>query len=104
MDIDYQAMGQRIRAKRKARHLTQAELAAQCNLSTSFMGHLERGSRVCSLETLIVLSDVLNISCEYILKGTQPSDESMMDEGARVRVLNDIMRVLHDHSDEWYKE
>lgn len=52
MEVDYVALGQRIRSHRCALHLTQEELAERVGISASFLGHIERGSRVLSVETL----------------------------------------------------
>lgn len=99
-------MGRRIRTLRKQQHLTQAELAARVGISTSFMGHIERGTRIASLETLVSLSDALEISLDAMVKGmdtagfgTAPSNMT-----AKMRMLNDVMRVLNEHSNEWLRE
>ncbi len=48
-NIDYAAMGGRIRNARQAAGLSQSELAERCCLSISFLGHIERGTRKMSL-------------------------------------------------------
>ena len=53
MNIDYISIGNRIRTARTNLSLSQEQLAEKCNLSTSFIGHIERGSRKMSLETLV---------------------------------------------------
>lgn len=65
--IDYIQMGRRIKQVRKEKHLTQEQLAEACGLSTSFLGHIERGSRVASLETLHSLCRALDVSADYLL-------------------------------------
>ena len=55
MDLDYLSLGQRIRKKRRERHWTQAQLARAVGLSVSFMGHVERGTRKASLESLVAI-------------------------------------------------
>lgn len=52
MEVDYAAMGSRVRRLRLAQHMTQEQLAEACNISFSFLGHIERGTRKMSLETL----------------------------------------------------
>ena len=63
-EIDYVALGRRIRAERRRQDLTQEQLAEMADISESFMGHIERGGRVLSVETLIRLANALNISAE----------------------------------------
>ena len=50
-ELDYGKMGMRIRQVRKAKGWSQSELAAKCGISMSFLGHIERGSRIMSMET-----------------------------------------------------
>ena len=69
--IDYKELGQRIRAERRRQDLTQEKLAELADISDSFMGHIERGGRTLSVETLAKLADALNLSTEYILFGEE---------------------------------
>jgi len=52
-EFDYSALGTRIRKARKQQNLTQEQLAEACNLSTAHIGHIERGTRALSIESLI---------------------------------------------------
>ena len=54
--MDYVDMGKRVRKQRQLIGLTQQELAERIGVSTSFVGHVERGTRKASLETLVALS------------------------------------------------
>jgi transcriptional regulator with XRE-family HTH domain len=65
--MDYAAMGARIKARRKELHLTQGQLAELCGLSASFLGHIERGTRNASIETLEGLCKALNVSADYLI-------------------------------------
>lgn len=72
--IDYKDFGMRVRELRRKHGLTQEELAEQAGISTSFMGHIERGSRVASLETLVLLCNALKASPEYFLEASLEDD------------------------------
>ena len=65
--VNYKDLGLRIRNLRRELHITQEELAEQIGLSASFLGHVERGSRVASLETLVALCNALHTSPQYLL-------------------------------------
>lgn len=65
--MDYVDIGRRIRIQRRFLNLTQGELANQIGVSPSFIGHLERGTRQASLETLVALANVLDVSLDYLL-------------------------------------
>lgn len=64
MHMDYQLLGRNIRAARKKKGLTQEQLAEAANISVSFLGHIERGTRVLSVETLVRLADALMCSID----------------------------------------
>ena len=102
--MDYEAMGARIRALRKRNGLTQAQLAEAVHISTSFMGHIERGTRIASLDTLVRLSQVLDASLDVLVTGTDSRKASFSSGNRRMRMLNDVMRVLDEHAEEWVRE
>ena len=45
-------LGNRIREERQKLHLTQAQLAEKLNVSTTYIGYVERGERSLTLEKL----------------------------------------------------
>ncbi len=65
--MDYTSLGARIRRERVLHSWTQEQLAEKVNISVSFLGHIERGTRKASLETLVSISNVLDISLDYLL-------------------------------------
>lgn len=67
--MDYAAMGNRIRQRRRWLDMTQEQLAEAAGVSTSFVGHIERGIRIPSVETLWTICKALNISMDYIVAG-----------------------------------
>lgn len=67
MNIDYHSLGQRIRKARKDKNVTQEELAEICALSSAHIGHIERGTRIPSLDTLFRISQALGVSMDYLI-------------------------------------
>ena len=65
--IDYKMLGEQIRYIRNQLHLSQEHLAELCDISPSFMGHIERGTRKMSMETFVSIADALNVSTDYLL-------------------------------------
>lgn len=102
--MDYVAIGARIRAYRKQRGMTQAALAKSVGISTSFIGHIERGTRIASLETLVGLSEILDVSIDTLVTGADSNRSENPNASYKMRVLNDVMRVLNEHSSEWLRE
>ena len=87
--VSYQKIGQRIRNQRKEKGLSQDQLAEQVGISLSFMGHIERGTRVASVETLARLCEVLEMDMHYVVFG-YPSGYSV-DSG----LLNELRELLN---------
>lgn len=67
MDTLYTSIGLRIRYLRRQRHWTQETLAERAGISPSFLGHIERGSRKLSVETLNRIALALNCSADELL-------------------------------------
>ena len=110
-NIDYKEVGKRIRTERQKQNLTQEKLAEMANISDSFMGHIERGGRTLSIETLAKLANVLNLSIEYIVCGAfnyQPAmlPSEILDALNRMsnnqrKVFLNMMKTLAAHQDMW---
>lgn len=64
------ALGKRIREERKKLQLTQAQLAEKLNVSTTYIGFVERGERSLTLSKLSLLADILGTSIDYLLSDT----------------------------------
>jgi transcriptional regulator with XRE-family HTH domain len=54
-----QLVGERIREVRVARRLTQSDLAELCGTSIAAISHIERGTKVPTITTLVRLADAL---------------------------------------------
>ena len=68
-NVDYNKMGLRIRNQRKEKGLSQEQLAELIGISLSFLGHIERGTRKASVETLARICKALNADMHYIVFG-----------------------------------
>lgn len=61
-------MGDRIREARKHQGLTQDQLAERLDISVQFVGQIERGLKLPSMQVFIKLIEVLNVSADYLLR------------------------------------
>lgn len=68
--MNQNALGQRIREERQKLHLTQEQLAEKINVSTTYIGFIERGERSITLGKLVLLANVLGVSVDYLLSDT----------------------------------
>lgn len=65
--------GEKLKKYRIKNHLSQMELAEKIGSATSSVSHLENGTHSPSLETLLRLSQVLNIGIDEMLYDSLPS-------------------------------
>lgn len=74
--IDYKVLGSQIRYIRNLQHLSQEDLAEMCEISPSFMGHIERGTRKMSMETFVSIANALHVSTDYLLYTQLPGTDA----------------------------
>lgn len=78
-ELDYGKMGMRIRQVRKAKGLSQNELAKKCGISMSFLGHIERGTRIMSMETFASICEALDTGADGLLWGIANPSDAVLD-------------------------
>ena len=76
--MDYADLGKRVRACRVALNWTQEHLAQEIGVSTSFIGHIERGSRKASIDTLVMLANAMQVSTDELLAGSLNTDAELI--------------------------
>ena len=64
------AMGHRIMVRRKSLRMTQEELSEKLGVSTQMISNLELGKKAIRPENLAKVCDVLGLSADFILTGT----------------------------------
>lgn len=65
--MNFDSIGKNIRKFRLERNMRQEDLAEMTNLSANYIGMVERGEKIPSLETFISLANALNASADMIL-------------------------------------
>ena len=106
--MDYRSIGSNLRKVRVQNKLRQEDVAEKANLSVNYVGAVERGERLPSLETFIallnatgasadiVLSDVLENG--YIVKNSLFSDKLKLVNKNELTRIYDVLEVLLNHS------
>ncbi len=69
--MDYYAIGQRIRRARKAKQLSQEQLAEKVGISTTHMSHIETGNTKLSIEVFAQITVALDSRADELLFGTR---------------------------------
>ena len=107
--INYPEIGARIRRQREHIGMTQERLGEAFELSASFVGHIERGSRKLSVESLYKMASVLDVSVDYLLSDrmlqetTLPAEISSLLSGSDKNKRQEfwrVVKVLASHLDE----
>ena len=78
-ELDYGKLGMRIRQVRKTKGWSQNMLAEKCGISMSFLGHIERGSRIMSLETFVSICQALETDADALLWGRAHFSDAVLD-------------------------
>ena len=71
--MDYYKIGQRIRRIRKARGLSQEQLAEKVDISTTHMSHIETANTKLSLPVFVAIAEALEVQADALLYD-QPKD------------------------------
>lgn len=103
--MDYVDLGRRVRKQRTSLGWTQEQLAEKISVSTSFVGHVERGSRKASLETLVSLANALEVSLDYLMAGSLSNNglgpmPQSLNRHQRI-ALQEILSTIQSHLGEW---
>lgn len=103
--MDYVDFGHRVRKQRVAQKMTQDQLAQKIEVSTSFIGHVERGSRKASIETLVALANALGVGTDYLLGASlahldMGPDAGEMSEG-QLAVMQEMLVSMQNYLNKW---
>jgi transcriptional regulator with XRE-family HTH domain len=75
-ELDFRAIGNRIRQQREFLGYTREHLAEQLSVSTNFCRDIEIGAKGMSIQTLAKLSKILKLTLDYIIFGETVSGEA----------------------------
>ncbi len=83
-------LGKRVRELREERRMTQAKLAEQADLSTNYIGEIERGEAQATLDSLFAIMDALEINPSLLFTPLdRPQDKEEILK--RTRELLDLL-------------
>lgn len=102
-----ESIGRNIRKYRLAKKLRQEDLAERAGLSTNYIGSVERGEKLPSLETFIYILNALEISADmvladvvtagYQLKSSKLAEQlEKVSDADRKRILSVVEVMLKD--------
>ncbi len=88
------SFGKKIAGLRKAKKISQGELAKQLGTSTSVIGRYERDEMTPSIDAAKKLANILNTTVGYLLGETQ--QENVFKNPDMLKRLNDIEDMSED--------
>lgn len=88
MSVDLKEIGQRIFERRRELRYTQEQLAEKMEVSVQMVSNLERGNKAIRIDNLVALSEILNVSTDYILTGRR-SPEAEGDLAGKINGLDE---------------
>lgn len=86
--MDRKILGKRIRNERLRLKMTQEQLSEKINVTASYLGAVERGEKSMTLEKLVDLINVFDISMDYMLSDFISANKENTD--------NDIWELLNN--------
>ncbi len=87
--MDLSAIGSRIKAAREKKHLTQEDLAAIVDLSSTHISVIERGVKPPKLETFVNIANALEVSADSLLQDVVEHSS----EGVASTLVADILKL-----------
>lgn len=108
--IDYSEVGKRIKYYRQKRGLTQEQLAFDIHTSAAYISNIERSIKKPSLQKIILISEVLEISVDELIGSVQPKEQtakkvknsslvfSLEDKKTLTESLFTIIKILDRYS------
>lgn len=73
-------LGKRLREERIHCNMTQEQVAEYINVSTTYIGLIERGERSVTLEKLISLAECFHVTVDYLLADNLSPADSIQDK------------------------
>jgi len=106
MELDYKAIGKRIKIARIKADLTQERLAELIELSPTHLSNIETGTTRVSLNTIITIANVLSVTSDDLLcdnivmaKAQFEKDIAVLLEDCdeyEIRIIKDMVASLKD--------
>ena len=87
MNLDYVFMGKQIRHFRRTKGMSQTALAAALGISAAHVGHIERGTRHASLETVVAISKQLEVSLDALVFPNRANNVNRVADFNQLRAL-----------------
>ena len=89
--MNLKTIGKNIRKYRKEKDIRQDKLAEMADLSTNYIGMIERGEKIPSLEAFLKICEALDVSADMLLADTNYNGYRVKDS-----ILSDKLNTLSE--------
>ncbi len=106
MELDFKAIGKRIKIARIKKNLTQETVAEKIGVTPQHISNIETGNSTVSLPTLVAIANLLTVSVDELLCDTLVVSKAVFEKEAQevfddcneyeVRVLVDVLKATKD--------
>lgn len=106
MELDFKAIGKRIKIARIKKNLTQETVAEKIGVTPQHISNIETGNSTVSLPTLVAIANLLTVSVDELLCDTLIASKAVFEKEAQavfddcneyeVRVLVDVLKATKD--------
>lgn len=103
MELDFKAIGKRIKIARIKKNFTQEAVADRIGVSPQHVSNIETGNSSVSLPTLVAIANMLSVSVDELLCDTVLTSKPIFEREAKdffedcneyeVRVLVDVLKA-----------
>jgi transcriptional regulator with XRE-family HTH domain len=94
-----ETMPRRIRKIREQEGITQTRLQQESGLNPSILSHIELGSRIPSVETLVKISTALSVSPDWLLGLPERKGPADLARGHWKRIIGKRLRFAREHAE-----
>lgn len=94
MLYDVKKCGERIRQLRKSREMTQEQLAIKLNIGERYLRKIEMGEKGPSIDILVEISALFEVSLDYIIMGRQSQDDFKKQLHSVIQSLSKLAEEL----------
>jgi transcriptional regulator with XRE-family HTH domain len=92
MQIDYEDIGERIRAERLKQKISQEKLAEMAGVGTTHISHIETGNTKPSMRTFIAIINALRLSSDELLRNHIQKAKHIFE--------NELTEIISDCTDD----
>ena len=93
MGFDQKALGQRVKHLRREKNLTLEQMSSTLNISIDHLSRIELGKRGVSIDLLFDIAELMNVTADFLARGTDQATQSTQKLIVQIRKLLDSFEV-----------